>query len=290
MSSGTITNAMTVDVEDYFQVSAFERHIDKQQWHEQPIRVEENTRRLLALFSDCNVKATFFTLGWVAERFPELVRDIAAQGHEVASHGYDHTRVTEQTPDSFREDVRMTREILQDITGSEVTGYRAASFSINKNNLWAHQILAEEGYRYSSSIYPIHLDLYGIPDAPRFPFIMGDSGVLEVPVTTMSLFGQNFPAGGGGYFRLMPYFLYRWLLGRVNRWEHREGIFYFHPWEIDPQQPRQEKLGLKTSFRHYTNLATMFDRIERLLGDFSWGRMDQVFLPQVDSASKWECN
>jgi len=269
---------MTVDVEDYFHVSAFEGHIDRGDWDKLPCRVERNTERLLELFAEHGVKATFFVLGWVAERYPGLIRRIVEGGHEVASHGYAHVRATCQTPDQFHADVSGTKKLLEDKSGQEVNGFRAASFSIGADNLWALDVLGDAGYRYSSSIYPVRHDLYGIPKGPRFPFRNNGIGILEVPITTVSVLGHNLPVGGGGYFRLLPYGLYRWALRRVNRWECEAGVFYCHPWEIDPDQPRQTGIGWKTRFRHYTNLDRMESRLRRLLADFAWGRMDDVFL------------
>ena len=274
-----ITNAMTVDVEDYLHVSAFEKHIRRQDWEVLPCRVESNTDRVLALFADHDVKATFFMLGWVAERYPDLVRRIVAAGHELASHGYSHVRVTQQNPQEFRDDVVRTKRLLEDLSGHEIRGYRAASYSIGAKNLWALEILQEAGHLYSSSIYPIRHDLYGMPSAPRFPFYPNDGGeLLEIPVTTVELFNQKLPCGGGGYFRLLPYGWSRWAMRRVNHHDRQACIFYFHPWEIDPGQPRQQGIGLKTRIRHYTNLAVMEQRLRRLMGEFNWGRMDQVFL------------
>ncbi len=272
-------NAMTIDVEDYFQVSAFEGHIDRAQWDALPSRVERNTQRILDLFAKEGVQATFFTLGWVAERHPALVRRIVEEGHELASHGYAHVRVTQQTPAEFRADVERAKRLLEDTGGVEVRGYRAASYSIGAENLWALDQLAETGHRYSSSIYPVHHDLYGMPEAPRFAFRpRGDDGILEIPISTLSLGGRNIPCGGGGFFRLYPYAFSRWALRRLNRAEGQSGMFYFHPWEIDPEQPRQAGVGLKTRTRHYLNLGRMESRLQRLLRDFTWGRMDRIFL------------
>ncbi|MFC1747503.1 XrtA system polysaccharide deacetylase [Pseudomonadota bacterium] len=274
-----LTNAMTVDVEDYFQVSAFERYIKREDWDNIPCRVEMSTNRVLDLFADAGVKATFFTLGWVAERYPQLVRRIVEEGHELASHGLGHVRVTQQTPDEFREDVTKTKAMLEDLSGQVIKGYRAASYSINKDNLWALDILAETGHIYSSSIYPIVHDLYGIPDAPRFRYYPRDhKNIVELPVTTVEVLGRKFPCGGGGYFRLYPYALSKRAIQRVNNKDKQSGMFYFHPWEIDPEQPRQEGIDLKTKTRHYMNLEKMEGRLTRLLRDFSWGRMDDVFL------------
>lgn len=277
-ADGPLVNAMTVDVEDYFQVSAFESTVDRDQWENFEQRVDRNTRNILELFARHDVKATFFTLGWVAEQFPELVRDIAAAGHEVASHGWQHTRVNTQQPEDFRNDIRRTRALLQDISGQPVLGYRAASYSIGRSEAWAWDELAEAGYSYSSSIVPISHDLYGIPDAPRFAFDTAQGRLLEIPITTISFAGRNINCGGGGWFRLFPYSFSRWALRKVNASDVEPGIFYFHPWEIDPDQPRPEGLGLKTRFRHYLNLDRTYGRLEQMLSDFQWGRMDEIFL------------
>jgi len=277
-TAASIVNAMSVDVEDYFQVSAFEKNISRSDWDQLPCRVEGNTNRILDLFAAHDVKATFFMLGWVAERYPDLVRRIVDAGHELASHGYTHTRVTQQTPRVFGEDIAKTKALLEDIAGCEVLGYRAASYSIVSETLWAHDLLQQAGYRYSSSIYPIHHDLYGIPDAPRFPYIHKKGGLLEIPITTVSLLKHNLPCGGGGYFRLLPYRMSRLAMKHVNKTDRQPCVFYFHPWEMDPGQPRQQGISRKTRFRHYLNLDRMKDRIARLLTDFSWDRMDRVFL------------
>jgi polysaccharide deacetylase family protein (PEP-CTERM system associated) len=274
-----MVNAMTVDVEDYFQVSAFEPHVDKAHWQTLPCRVEANTERILELFDSHQISATFFTLGWVAERYPKLARKIVDNGHELASHGWEHTRVGAQTPRAFRQDVARTRKLLEDISGKPVKGYRAASYSIGSRETWAWDELVEAGYRYSSSIVPIRHDHYGIPDAPRFAFQAVDGKLLEVPITTVPLAGRNLNCGGGGWFRLFPYAFSKWAINRVNKGEQQAGIFYFHPWEIDPEQPRPEGLGMKTRFRHYLNLHRTYPRLERLLEDFHWGRMDDIFLP-----------
>ena len=223
------------------------------------------------------VKATFFVLGWIAERHEQLVRRIVAEGHELASHGYDHTRVDRLSQSEFREDVLKTKGILESISGTRVVGYRAPSYSINDRNLWALDVLGETGHLYSSSIYPIRHDIYGMPEAPRFPFRTTDGGLLEIPITTVEFAGRKLPCGGGGYFRLLPYELFRWGLSRVNINDGRSGLFYFHPWEIDPEQPRVEGAPFRSRFRHYLNLSRMTAKIGRLLDDFEWGRMDQVF-------------
>jgi len=274
-----ITNAMTVDVEDYFQVSAFEGHISRDDWATLPCRVERNCDRILALFDERDIKATFFVLGWVAERYPQLIQRIVAGGHELASHGYEHVRVTYQKPAEFYDDASRTKKLLEDIGSCPVNGYRAASYSIDAKNLWALEELQRAGYVYSSSIYPIRHDLYGMPQAPRFAFHPnGRDGILEIPVTTVTLFHQRLPCGGGGYFRLLPYHFFRWALRRVNNRDYKPCIFYFHPWEIDPGQPRQTGLGMKTRIRHYINLARMERRLRVLLSDFRWDRVDRVFL------------
>ncbi len=282
----TITNAMTVDVEDYFQVSAFENIIPRSKWDSIDARVEINTGRVLDMFNEAGIKGTFFMLGWVAERYPGLINRIVTEGHELASHGYSHIRVVNQHPQEFFEDIVRTKKLLEDMSGQEVLGYRAASYSIGAKNLWALDKLKEAGYVYSSSIYPIKHDLYGMPEAPRFSFRpRGDDGILEVPVTTVEVLNKKLPCGGGGYFRLYPYLVSRMAIRRVNRYDGQSGVFYFHPWEIDPGQPRQKGISAKTRFRHYLNLGRMEKRLKRLLRDFQWDRMDKVFLQQNASSS-----
>lgn len=277
-----ITNAMTVDVEEYFQVSAFERHVDSQRWDSMPSRVEASMDRILALFELSNIRATFFTLGYIAERHPALIRRIADAGHEIASHGMRHVRANTQDRATFQDDITHSRALLEDISGQPIKGYRAASYSIGQDNLWAHDVLAEAGYTYSSSIYPGHHDLYGLPQAPRFPFRQHDGAILEIPVTTLELAGKRLPCGGGGFFRLYPYALSRWALRHFNNHDARPAHFYFHPWEIDPEQPRVPQVSARTRLRHYLNLKRMEPRLRRLLVDFNWDRMDQVF-PVADS-------
>lgn len=273
------TNAMTVDVEDFFQVSAFESIISRNDWEQIPWRVGDSTNRVLDIFGEHQIKATFFTLGWVAERFPELIRRIVNEGHELACHGYSHIRVTEQSPTEFRADIEKSKALLEQIGGVAVRGYRAASYSIGRNNLWALAELEQAGFQYSSSIYPVRHDLYGMPEAPRFAYYPDNApGLLEIPVSTVRFGDNNYPAGGGGYFRLMPYWLARSLIRRINQHDQQPALFYFHPWEIDPNQPRQQ-VGLKTRFRHYLNLSRMEGRLHRLLTDFAWDRMDRIFLP-----------
>ncbi|WP_219134463.1 XrtA system polysaccharide deacetylase [Janthinobacterium sp. UMAB-60] len=274
-----LRNALTIDVEDYFQVSAFAPHIARADWPRLECRVEANIERILLLLESRRIHATFFTLGWIAERYPAMLRRVADAGHEVASHGYAHLRASEQSAAQFADDVRRSKSILEQLTGLPVHGYRAPSFSIGASNLWAFDVLQEAGYRYSSSIYPIRHDHYGMPDAPRFAWRpRGPHGMLELPVSTVRLRGRNLPAGGGGYFRLMPYALSRWLLRRINSRDGQAGIFYFHPWELDPGQPRPPGLSAKTRFRHYLNLGRMEARLARLTGDFVWDRMDRIFL------------
>lgn len=270
-------NAMTVDVEDYFQVQAFANHISRETWDAIPRRVERNVDRLLALFADNRTSATFFSLGWIAERHPQMMRRIGEAGHEVASHGYNHTRVHELTREEFRDDIRRTKAIIEEATGKPVLGYRAPTFSLGPRTPWAYDILAHEGYRYSSSIYPIHHDLYGAATAPRAPFLVASGGLWEIPLTTRRVLRQNFPCAGGGYFRLLPYWLSRQNLRRLNAADAPPCIFYMHPWEIDAEQPVVSGIGAKTRFRHYTNLKAMPGRLQRLLRDFRWGRMDRVF-------------
>jgi len=272
-----ITNALTIDVEDYFQVSAFAPYIRRADWDSRECRVERNVDRILELLSARGVSATFFTLGWIAERHPALVRRIVDGGHELASHGHGHERATDLDEAAFTEDVTRAKKTLEDIAGRPVLGYRAPSFSIGAANLWAFDVLACAGYRYSSSIYPIRHDHYGMPDSPRFAYRL-HNGLLEVPVTTLRLGERNLPSSGGGYFRLLPYAVSRWMIGRVNRVDGEAAVFYFHPWEIDPGQPRIPGIDAKTRFRHYVNIPRMDRRLQSLLADFSWGRMDQIFL------------
>ena len=274
------TNALTIDVEDYFQVSAFAPYIDRADWESRECRVERNIERILALLGRHEVKATFFTLGWIAERYPGVVRDIVAAGHELASHGYGHERANRLTPQAFYEDIDRAKRILEDLSGHAVTGYRAPSFSIDASNRgWAFEALARAGYRYSSSVYPVRHDHYGMPDAPRFSHVPHGS-LIEVPPTTVRAFNRNWPASGGGYFRLMPYALSRRLIDHVNRHDKEPAVFYFHPWEIDAGQPRIPGIDAKTRFRHYLNLHRMEQRLTCLLKDFRWGRMDHIFLPR----------
>lgn len=274
---GTPTNALTIDVEDYFQVSALAPYIARDDWERRECRIERNVQRILAQLAAQRVQATFFTLGWIAQRYPALVRDIVCGGHELASHGYGHERASDLDRAAFTEDVVRARKILEDVGGVAVKGYRAPSFSIGADNPWAHEVLARSGHRYSSSIYPIAHDHYGMPDAPRFAYRTA-CGLLEVPITTLRLAGRNLPSSGGGWFRLLPYAVTRAMIRRVNRAEGQSAIFYFHPWEIDPGQPRIAGVDARTRFRHYVNLETNEAKLQRLLADFRWGRMDDIFL------------
>ena len=273
-------NAMSVDVEDYFQVSAFAPHIRREDWDSLPCRVERNVDAILGLLDEADAKATFFTLGWIAERYPQVVRRIVDNGHELASHGYGHQRASDLAPAEFRDDITRAKRLLEDLGGVAVRGYRAPSFSINQKNWWAVKELENAGYVYSSSIYPVRHDHYGMPDAPRLPHRPnGESGILELPPTTLSLLGRNLPAAGGGWFRLLPYEVSRWMLRRVNAQDQAPCMFYFHPWELDAGQPRQSGLSARTRFRHYVNLQRMPGRLRQLLNDFEWDRVDRVFLP-----------
>lgn len=269
-------NALSVDIEDWFHVGAFEKTIRREDWDGLECRVEANTDRVIDLFAAANVKATFFTLGWVASRYPALMRRIVDAGHEVASHGWDHVRVFTMTSNDFADDLVRTRKTLEDATGVEVIGYRAPSFSIDKRTPWAHRVLADAGYTYSSSVAPVVHDHYGWPEAPRFAFRpVAGSDMLELPVTTAKFAGKTLAAGGGGFFRLLPYGFSRWAFKQVNEAGH-PGIFYFHPWEIDPQQPRVADAPIRSKIRHYTNLDVMASKLDRIMTAFEWGRVDAV--------------
>lgn len=278
IGNGAIVNAMSVDIEEYFQVGAFERAIARDDWDGYASRVVASTGRVLDLYAAAGVKATFFTLGWVAERHPALIRRIVSEGHELASHGYAHDRVTSFTAEQFRDDLRRARGLLEDAGGVEVRGYRAPSFSIGKANAWALQVLADEGYAYSSSVAPIAHDHYGWPDSPRFAHKpVAGSDMIEVPITTARV-GGRMMSFGGGFFRLFPYAFAHWAMGQVNRGEGQAAVFYFHPWEVDPDQPRVMGAPLKSRVRHYTNLSAMSGKLSKLLRNFRWDRMDRVFL------------
>ena len=273
----SITNAMTVDVEDYFHVSAFSGQVRLEDWGGKfPLRVEKSTDDTLALFDKHQVKGTFFILGWVAEQCPDLIKRIAAQGHEIACHGYAHQKANEQTRDVFRDDVVRCKHFLEDLTGQAILGYRAPSFSIDTRNEWAFEVLQELGFLYSSSTYPVKHDLYGVPDWPRFKY-QRPEGIIEIPIPTTYIGKRSVPIGGGGYFRLYPYALSRTLIKRFLSQEQQPYSFYFHPWEIDPTQPRMQGASLKSRFRHYLNLERMESRLERLLRDFSWSTMMDAY-------------
>ena len=275
-------NALSVDVEDWFQVGAFEKVIDRADWDSLTPRVERNSDAVLRLFAEEGVKATFFTLGWVAARHPDLIRRIVAGGHEIASHGWDHARVFTLSPQAFRNDLAKARAAIEDAGGVAVTGYRAPSFSIDKRTPWAHEILAAEGYAYSSSVAPVVHDHYGWPEAPRFAFRpVSGSAMLELPVTTARVAGRTVAAGGGGFFRMLPYAFSRWAIGQVNEMDRRPAIFYFHPWEIDPGQPRVANAPLRSKVRHYSRLGAMEGKLRRLIRRFEWGRVDQVAAAQA---------
>ncbi|MEO7192555.1 MAG: XrtA system polysaccharide deacetylase [Vicinamibacterales bacterium] len=272
-----VINAMSIDVEDYFHVSVFDGIVPRTQWATMESRVCRNTERLLDIFSEFNTKSTFFVLGWVAERFPDLIKTIARQGHEIASHGYAHRLIYDQTPAAFRADVRRAKGLLEDACGRPVVGYRAPSYSITPRSLWALDVLVEEGYQYDSSIFPIRHDRYGIPVSGRRPYrIERKAGTLvEVPGSTTRVGPLNLPVAGGGYFRLLPYWWTRWGISRVNRLEKRAAIFYLHPWEIDPGQPRLPA-GRLGRFRHYRHIEDTESRLRQLLTDFSFGTVDDV--------------
>jgi len=272
------TNAISIDVEDYFQVSAFEHSIDRNNWDNLEHRVVKNMDKLFVVLSEANVSATFFILGWVAERYPQIVTRIIENGHELASHGYGHQRVSDLSRKQFVDDITRAKAVLEDISGQSVSGYRAPSYSIGENNIWALSALAETGHIYSSSIYPIQHDHYGYPQAPRFVFKDEKSGLIEIPITTMKFANRLFPAGGGGFFRFYPYKVSKWAIKRVNEQDKQPTVFYLHPWELDPGQPRQSNIPLKSRFRHYLNLDKTESRLKQLLSDFNWGRMDDVFI------------
>ena len=292
-----IVNGLSVDVEDWFQVGAFENVIARGEWDSIKTRVEDNVYRVIDLFAEADVSATFFTLGWVAKRHPNMIRRIADAGHELASHGYDHARVFTMDRAGFAEDIRKARAIIEDCSGVAVTGYRAPSFSIDSRTPWAFAELAEQGYAYSSSVAPVAHDHYGWPEAPRFAFKpLPWSPMVELPVTTAMLGGRRVAAGGGGFFRVLPYAFSRWAIRQVNRSDGRPAVFYFHPWEVDPDQPRVAHAPLRSRFRHYTGLGKMAGKLRELVHEFRWGRMDLVahreaaraedlYLPSPDAAT-----
>ena len=277
----TASNAMSVDVEDWFQVQAFAGIIDPARWDTLPCRVEANMDRLLGQFDAAGIHGTFFTLGWVAERFPHVVRAIVAAGHELASHGHNHQLVHTLSPEQFRQDVTRAKGILETIGSVPVAGYRAPTFSVGPRNAWAWDVLEETGHHYSSSVYPVKHDLYGVPDAPRTAYRPTAGALVEIPMTTLVLGGRNLPISGGGYFRLMPYPVYRALLRRFHTQDRRPSLFYIHPWEIDPGQPRVDSAGRLSRFRHRVNLGRTAARLDRLFRDFKWDRMDRVFAAEL---------
>ena len=283
---GAIVNAMSVDVEDYFHVSAFDSIVRRDRWHTFESRVERNTERLLAIFRQANVRATFFVLGWVAEQAPSLVRTIAADGHEIASHGYGHELLYTLRPRQFRDDLRRARDLLEAAAGTPVIGYRAPSFSVTARSLWALDILAEEGYRYDASIFPIYRDRYGIPSAPRHGYRIDHpaGAIVEIPASTVRLGAMNLPVGGGGYFRLLPYAWTRWAIARVNADERKPAVFYLHPWEIDPDQPRLHGSPVN-HFRHYVGLRRTEARLRRLLSDFRFAPVATTFASLLNPAA-----
>ena len=283
----TIVNGLSVDVEDWFQVGAFEHTIAREDWDGLELRVGDNVARILDLFDEAGVKATFFTLGWIAERNRAAMRAIVDRGHELASHGYDHARVFTLSRTELAEDLAKSRAILEDAAGQAITGYRAPSFSIDARNRWAHEVLAEHGYAYSSSVAPLVHDHYGWRDAPRFAFDpVPGSELVEIPVTTAILRGKRLAAGGGGFFRVLPYGFSRWAIRQVNA-EGRPAVFYFHPWEVDPGQPRVAGAPLRSRLRHYTNLSRMAGKLSDLLGDFAWGRMDALAAREKPRSLDW---
>lgn len=282
-----VVNGLSVDVEDWFQVGAFEGVIDRDSWESLSDRVERNCDTILQMFADADVKATFFTLGWVAQRHPALLRRIVEEGHELASHGWDHARVFTLGKDGFAADIERARKVLEDASGTRVTGYRAPSFSIDARTPWAYSVLAEQGYAYSSSVAPITHDHYGWRDAPRFAFRpLPWADLVEIPVTTAHFAGKRLAAGGGGFFRVLPYAFSRWAIRQVNTQDQRPAVFYFHPWEIDPAQPRVPGAPLRSKLRHYTNLDVMAEKLEQLVREFAWGRMDVLALREAQLATE----
>ncbi len=270
-----VVNGLSVDVEDWFQVGAFEGVIDRSNWGGLADRVDRNCSAILEMFAKADVKATFFALGWVAQRHGPLMRRIVEAGHELASHGWDHERVFRMDRAAFAADLERSRKVLEDASGMPVTGYRAPSFSIDSRTPWAYMVLSEQGYAYSSSVAPITHDHYGWREAPRFAFKpLPWSNLIEIPVTTAHFAGRRLAAGGGGFFRVLPYGFSRWAIRQVNTRDRRPAVFYFHPWEIDPDQPRVTGASLRSRVRHYTNLGAMSAKLEQLVSEFAWGRMD----------------
>jgi polysaccharide deacetylase family protein (PEP-CTERM system associated) len=278
--SRTAVNALSIDVEDWFQVSAYAPWVDPGRWDAMPCRVEANVDRLLQTLADAGAHATFFTLGWIAERHPAMIRRVVEAGHELASHGHAHRRAAEQGRDGFREDLRRARGLLEDLGGVAVVGYRAPSFSIGPATDWAHAVVAECGHRYSSSVFPVAHDHYGSPEAPRFAW-RTPAGIWELPPATVRLARRNYPIAGGGWFRLMPYAVSAWGLRRVNHIDGEPAIVYLHPWEIDPEQPQLQQASLQARLRHRLNLRRTLPRLQRLLREFRWQRIDRVFADRL---------
>ncbi len=287
-ASSKVAHAMTIDVEDYYHVAAFGDVIAPSEWSKWPSRVEHNTQRLLSLFDDSSIKATFFVLGWVAERYPVLIKEIASQGHEIASHGYSHQLIYTQSQQTFRDETAKSKQILEDLIGAPVTGYRAASYSITQQSLWALDILGDLGFTWDSSIFPVHHDRYGIASSPKQPYIISTNGgdqITEFPLTTAKLFGQSIPAAGGGYFRQYPYALSRWLFDRASEQSTVPQIFYLHPWEIDPDQPRIPGASAFSRFRHYTNLHRCEARLKQLLADFNFSTVSNSLAATIPTTT-----
>ncbi|WP_319525821.1 XrtA system polysaccharide deacetylase [uncultured Desulfosarcina sp.] len=276
MTESKITNYLTIDVEDYYQVSAFEGVIDPNSWPKFESRVERNIQVILDLLQKRNIKATFFIVGWIAENYPQMVKKIYKQGHEIGCHSYWHRKVYDLKPESFREDTYRAKHTLEDIIGAPIKGYRAPSYSITKKSLWALDILAKLGFLYDSSIFPTYHDNYGIPDAPRFAYKLEAQQMVEFPISTTRLLGRNLPISGGGYFRLFPYALTRKALRQINDKEKKPFIFYLHPWEIDPDQPRVKNASRLSKFRHYVNLHTTQEKFSRLLNDFQFSPIANI--------------
>lgn len=266
-----LINYLTIDVEDYFQVAAFEKVIQPSQWNSYPSRVERNTKKILEIFGTYKVKATFFIVGWTAEQYPSMVKEIASHGHQIACHSYRHQKIYHQTLEEFRQDTKKAKNILEDITGQPIIGYRAPTYSITKKSLWALDILEELGFKWDSSIFPILHDNYGIPDAPRFTYKLPNHDLIEYPITTALIFGRKIPVAGGGYFRILPYWFTRMALKKINQQEKQPVIFYLHPWEVDPNQPKIDHAGWKSRFRHYHNLGRTEERLHYLLQEFQFG-------------------